>query len=47
MRPSDCHRLTPAGRDHWTLRLLADQVVQLGFADSFSHETVRRLLKTP
>ena len=35
----------PAGHDHWTLRLLADQVVQLGFADSFSHETVRRLLK--
>ena len=35
----------PEGHDHWTLRLLADQVVQLGFADSFSHETVRRLLK--
>lgn len=36
---------SPAGHDHWTLRLLADQVVQLGYADSFSHETVRRLLK--
>lgn len=35
----------PAGHDHWTLRLLADQVVQLGYAESFSHETVRRLLK--
>lgn len=35
----------PAGHDHWTLRLLADQVVQLGYAGSFSHETVRRLLK--
>lgn len=35
----------PAGHDHWTLRLLADRVVQLGFADSFSHETVRQLLK--
>ena len=35
----------PAGHDHWTLRLLADKVVQLGYADSFSHETVRRLLK--
>ena len=36
---------SPAGHDHWTLRLLADKVVQLGYADSFSHETVRRLLK--
>lgn len=35
----------PEGHDHWTLRLLADKVVQLGFADSFSHETIRRLLK--
>jgi transposase len=35
----------PVGHAHWTLRLLADQVVQLGYADSFSHETVRRLLK--
>lgn len=35
----------PEGYDHWTLRLLADQVVQLGFSDSFSHEAVRQLLK--
>ena len=35
----------PAGHDHWTLRLLADRVVQLGFAKSFSHEAVRLLLK--
>lgn len=35
----------PAGHDHWTLRLLADKVVQLGYADSFSHEAIRRLLK--
>lgn len=35
----------PDGHAHWTLRLLADQVVQLGFADSFSHEAVRQLLK--
>jgi len=32
----------PEGHDHWTLRLLADQVVQLGFSDSFSHEGVRQ-----
>ncbi|MBI4740135.1 MAG: helix-turn-helix domain-containing protein [Betaproteobacteria bacterium] len=31
----------PTGHDHWTLRLLADQVVQLGDAGSFSYETVR------
>ena len=35
----------PTRHDHWTLRLLADPVVQLGYADSFSDETVRRLLK--
>jgi transposase len=35
----------PAGHKHWTLRLLADRVVQLGYAESFSHESVRQLLK--
>ena len=35
----------PEGHDHWTLRLLADKVVQLGYVESFSYETVRRLLK--
>src|SRR5574337_1013596 len=35
----------PAGHARWTLRLLADKVVELGMADSFSHEAVRRLLK--
>ena|SRR5471032_285503 len=35
----------PAGFAHWTLRLLADQVVELGIADAISHETVRRTLK--
>jgi transposase len=35
----------PAGFANWTLRLLADQVVELGIADSISHETVRRTLK--
>ena len=38
----------PEGHDHWTLRLLADQVVELGVVPSLSHETVRqRLKKTP
>ncbi len=35
----------PEGRAHWTLRLLADRVVALEFADSISPETVRQVLK--
>ena len=35
----------PAGQDHWTLRLLAGKVVELGLAPSLSHETVRPHLK--
>ena len=35
----------PEGHDHWTLRLLADQVVELGLVPSLSHETVRLQLK--
>ena len=35
----------PAGFASWTLRLLADQVVELGIAESISYETVRRTLK--
>jgi transposase len=35
----------PEGRKHWTVRLLAGRVVELGLAESCSHETVRRVLK--
>jgi transposase len=35
----------PDGHDHWTLRLLANKVVELGFAEAFSHEGVRGVLK--
>ena len=35
----------PAGHEHWTLRLLAGKVVELGLAPSLSHETVRLHLK--
>ena len=35
----------PDGHEHWTLRLLADKVVELGFSESISHETVRSVLK--
>ncbi|MGS0756373.1 helix-turn-helix domain-containing protein [Roseateles sp. GG27B] len=35
----------PDGHDHWTLRLLGSKIVELGFAQSYSHEGVRQLLK--
>jgi transposase len=35
----------PEGRDHWPLRLLADRMVELGYVESLSYETVRRTLK--
>ena len=35
----------PEGHDHWTLRLLAGKVVELGLAPSMSHEGVRKRLK--
>jgi transposase len=35
----------PEGHEHWSLRLLAGKLVQLGVVDAISHETVRRTLK--
>jgi len=35
----------PAGRVRWTLRLLADQLVELEIVEAVSTETVRRVLK--
>ncbi len=35
----------PEGREHWPLRLLADRMVDLGYVESLSYETVRRTLK--
>src|SRR5206468_3890313 len=35
----------PPGRCWWTLRLLADKLIELGHVDKVSHETVRRTLK--
>ena len=35
----------PEGFAKWSLRLLADKVVELNYIDSISHETVRRILK--
>lgn len=35
----------PEGRARWTMRLLADRLVELEVVDSISDETVRRVLK--
>ena len=35
----------PAGYGRWTLRLLAEHIVELEIVDSISHETVRQVLK--
>lgn len=35
----------PEGRARWTLRLLADAMVELDLVESLSHETVRQTLK--
>jgi hypothetical protein len=35
----------PAGCARWTLRLLAERLVELEIVDAISHETVRRALK--
>lgn len=35
----------PEGFSRWTLRLLAEKVVDLDYIETISHETVRRVLK--
>lgn len=35
----------PEGRERWSMRLLADRMVELGHVDTVSHETIRRTLK--
>jgi hypothetical protein len=35
----------PKGFSNWSLRLLADKVVELGIVEKVSHETVRKTLK--
>ncbi len=36
---------TPDGHSQWSLRLLADKVVELGYCDSISHSQVDKILK--
>lgn len=40
-----CCSQPPEGRQRWTLRLLADRMVELSVVESMCHETVRRALK--
>lgn len=40
-----CCSAAPEGRATWTLRLLADKMVEGHIVDSLSHETVRQTLK--
>ena len=35
----------PKGHDRWTLRLLAEKVVDAGLCDAISHTTVGDILK--
>jgi transposase len=35
----------PEGHARWTLRLLADKAVELGFVEGISHNTVKEVLK--
>jgi transposase len=35
----------PEGRSRWTVRLLAEKVIELGIMETVSHETIRNTLK--
>ena len=39
------YSVQPEGQARWSLRLLADRLVEVELTDSVSHETVRRTLK--
>jgi transposase len=40
-----CCSQAPEGQERWTLRMLADKMVELDVITSVSHETIRRTLK--
>ena len=40
-----CCSQAPEGHERWTLRMLADKMVELDIIESISYETVRRTLK--
>jgi hypothetical protein len=35
----------PEGRGRWTLRLLGQRMIELGYVANVSHETIRQVLK--
>ncbi len=35
----------PEGKEHWSMQMLADKLVELGLVEAISDETVRRTLK--
>jgi hypothetical protein len=40
-----CCSKPPDGYERWTLRLVADKCIELGYAETISHMTVSRALK--
>jgi len=40
-----CCSEVPTGHEHWTMRLLADTMVELGYVEQVSHKTVWETLK--
>lgn len=40
-----CCGPAPKGHSGWTLRLLANKMVELNYVESISHESIRRILK--
>jgi len=40
-----CYSKPPKGFAKWTLRLLADKMVEFNYIESISHETIRGVLK--
>jgi transposase len=40
-----CCGQAPEGHDTWTLRMLADKMIELDIVESVSHETIRQTLK--
>jgi transposase len=40
-----CCSEVPPGHEHWTMRLLADKLVELGYVEQVSHKTVWETLK--
>jgi putative transposase len=35
----------PVGRDHWSLKMISDKVMELGYVEHISTEAVRKYLK--